>query len=242
MSDYSKEIVSIIKQRTRLNGLTQQDLATNLRVSLPTIKRWLAGEFVTIDNLKRLCEEVGLTLSEVFAMVESYSVPKFQYTLEQEGFFAEHPDYLAFFDNLLRGYTVNRIQKKFSLSQRKVELYLAKLDKLELIDWLPQNKSKLLISGEPVWRKDGALAKKLRKEIFNSFQARDDQSNSYFFLHDYLPEDAAAIQSRIEELIQFASRADKRSKARPEDARPKGLYISCQDFRWSLDEYLKSVT
>lgn len=240
MKDLSTDVIDLVKARAKANGQTQADLAKRLRVSLPTIKRWYQGEFSTLGNLKLLCDEVGLTLTEVFEAAEKPRTLNFQYTIEQESFFADHPEYLAYFDLLLSGHSPANIQKTYSLEPKLATRILSKLEKLRLIDWLPSDKIKLLVTGEPVWRKNGPLSKKLSPENLRTFLQTADHSKTHFFLHDYLPEDADVLKSKIEDLIRFARTADKRAKRRNNEAKPHGFYISLQNFRWNLDEFLKA--
>lgn len=239
MSDLSKQAMTIIKNRAKAQGLTQQDFAKNLGVSLATIKRWYGGGTISLDILKDLCHEVGMTVSDVLSAVENQSTTKFSYTREQEEFFADEPSYLAFFDQLLRGYTPAQIQKKFQISARKLTQMLSQLEKLKLIEWLPHNKVRLLVAGEPVWLVGGPLAAKLRREIFQAFLESETKSKAHFFLHDYLDDDLLTIKLKIEELIQITQRAHSRAKYKPEVAKPMGFYLSLQDFRWNMDHYLK---
>lgn len=238
MRDLNKQALQIVRNKAKSQGLTQSELATKLGVSLPTIKRWYGGGTITLESLQRLVAEVGLTLTEVFSSLEETASETFHYTEEQEHFFSENPDYLAYFDNLLRGQSPSQIQKKFHMSERKSVQYLGKLDKLKLIAWLPKNKVKLLVKGEPVWKTGGELAKKLRSDIFRSFIEREQRSDAHFFLHDYLPEDRDELARKIQELIEFAKRANSRAKFRTDSSKPAGLYLSLQNFRWEIDKYL----
>ena len=219
-------------------GLTQRDLANSIGVSLPTIKRWYGGGTITLDSLKELVDAVGLTLTEVFSSLEESPSKTFHYTSEQESFFSEHPDHLAYFDNLLRGQTPSQIQRKFHVSDKNTARFLAKLDRLNLIEWLPKNKIRLLVEGEPAWKPGGELAGKLRSDILKSFLEKEQKKDSHFLLHDYAPEDQEEITRKIQELIEFSKRANSRAKFRSSNTKPAGLYISLQSFRWDIDKYL----
>ena len=238
MSDINKQALQIIKNKAKSLGLTQSELATKLGVSLPTIKRWYGGGTITLESLQLVVNEVGLTLAEVFSSLEQSTAKTFHYTKEQERFLSEHPDYLAYFDNLLRGLNPSQIQKKFRMSERKSIQYLSKLDKLKLIEWLPKNKIKLLVNGEPTWRVGGELDARLRNDIFKNFIEKEQRSDAHFFLHDYLPEDRNEIARKIQELIEFAKRANSRAQFRIDDSQPVGFYVSLQSFRWDMDKYL----
>ena len=238
MIDLNIQAMKIIKNKAKSLGLTQNELAKRLKVSLPTIKRWYGGGTITLESLHYLVAEVGLTLTEVFSSIENAASENFLYTEEQELFFSSHPDYLAYFDNILRGLSPIQIQKKFKITDKKTILYLSKLDKLKLIEWLPKNKINLLVKGEPIWKSDGSLAIKLRTDIFKSFIEAEKGLGSYFFLHDYLPEDREEITRKIHELLEFSKRANSRAKFQIDSSGPAGLYISLQHFRWNIDEYL----
>lgn len=238
MRDLNKEAGILLKKKARTKGITQAQLAKNLKVSLPTVKRWFGGGTLTIQALQQLTTEIGVSLTEVFSTIEEVSERSFQYTEKQELFFSNNLGCLAFFDNLLRGYAPIQIQRKFKMSDEKIVLFLSKLDKLQLIEWLPKNKIKLLVSGEPAWKKDGPLSKKLRNDIFKDFTEREDKLKSHFFLHDYTAEDKTEIERKINELIDFAKRANNRAKSKVDESQPTGFYVSLQNFRWSIDKYL----
>lgn len=238
MRDLNKQAMQIIKNKSKSLGLTQETLAKRLGVSLPTIKRWYGGGTITLESLYSLANEVGLTLTEIFSSIENSSSATFEYTEEQEFFFSSNPDYLAYFDNLLRGFSPSQIQKKFQVSERKSNLYLSKLDKLKLIEWLPKNKVRILVSGEPVWKPGGTLAIKLRADILKNFFESESKVSSHFFLHDYLPEDKEELAKKIQELIEFSKRANSRAKFKVDKSKPMGFYLSLQNFRWNIDTYL----
>ncbi|MBK9322106.1 MAG: helix-turn-helix transcriptional regulator [Bdellovibrionaceae bacterium] len=238
MINLNKQAMIIVKNKAKSLGLTQSDLAKKLGVSLPTIKRWYGGGTVTLESFKLLVNEVGLSLTEIFSSIEESTSQTFQYTDEQEHFFSANPDYLAYFDNLLRGLTPYQIQKKFHLPEKKTVQYLSKIDKLKLIVWLPNNKVRLLVNGEPVWKTGGPLGTKLRNDIFKSFIENENRNSTHFFLHDYLPEDREEITRKMQELTELAKRANSRAKFKIDNSKPMGLYLSLQNFRWEMDKYL----
>lgn len=154
-------IKSVIKSK----GFTQEEFAQMVGVSTPTIKRWLRGEGLLFADLNKILELLDVRFSEVSLMVEGTERNQFIYTKGQEEVLANTQGLLAFFDLLLSGKTVNQIARQFKLTNKSVMYYLAKLDKIGLIEWLPKNKIKLLVSGEPRWIENGPLATKFRKQM-----------------------------------------------------------------------------
>jgi Mn-dependent DtxR family transcriptional regulator len=233
----SAELMKYLKNRAHSQGITQKMIAEHFNVSIPTVKRWYAGSGLSLEQANEICNYLGIPLGQALISIKNTS-DSFQYTLEQEIFFSTNPDYLAFFDNLLRGKSVNRIAKKFTLSNTKVTKYLIKLDKLGLIELHPNNKIKLLVKGEPVWRKNGPLVKSFKQKILDSFLSTKSSVVDKFHLYDLTAEDIKLITKNIEELLNFSSRASNRSAISNHKSKSYGFQISLKEFRWSLDNFL----
>ena len=127
------QAITILKAKARGLQLTQQKLADMLNVSLPTVKRWWAGRGLSLNVLHRLCALMGLTLSELFAEIESFAAV-YTYTLQQEQLLVSHPKILAFFDFMVSGESVQSIKRKFTLSEAEVVSMLLKLDRVGLLE------------------------------------------------------------------------------------------------------------
>ncbi len=232
------EIMKIIKSKALSMNLTQLDIAKEFDVSLPTVKRWYAGKGIGLEQVNTLCIYLGLDFSNVVKSVESSQRSQFQYTYSQERYLSQNPDCLAFFDNLIRGNTVYKIKKKFSLSDLKVNKYLAALDKLSLIKWCPGDKAKLLVKGEPVWQKNGPLSSIFRPKILDEFLNKSSD-NEKFILGDLLDEDIEIINEKLIDVSRYITSAIKRASLYPDEARPYGVFFQVKEYLWSFNNYLK---
>lgn len=239
MNNTTIDLLNILKQEAKKSGLTQQQLAKKLNTSLATLKRWLSGEGISLDTTLAIANVLGLSLADIASKVDDQRDLFFNYTEKQELYFSKNPDALAFFDYLLKNFTVKRIKKRFNLSDAKVSNFLSKLDKLELIEWHPNNKVKLLTYGEPRWKKDGHLSKILKPQIWNDFISGQTSNNSSFSLHEILDEDALTIKSKLNNLLETIRIANKKATIKNQKSKSYGLYFCFRDFRWQLDQFLK---
>jgi len=237
--DYSAQLMDVLRRRLKGAGITQEEAAKRLSVSLPTAKRWLAGKSVTLETVKRVCDLAGVNLAEVALELDQVGPVQAHYTDEQEEYLALHPDCLAFFDLLSRGRTIGQIQAGFKLDKKRVERFLSALEKISLIDWLPKNRARLRMTGEPVWKKDGPLAQRFKGEILDQFLSR--QSTGYFSLNEFLPEDADRVQGKISDLLQTVRQANQRAKNMRGNPKSYGSFICIEPFRWHIDDYLRSA-
>ena len=116
--------------------------------------------------------------------------------------------------------------------------YLIQLDKLNLIELHPQNRFKILIKGEPIWEKNGHLAKAFKQEIIQDFDMKKPAICDHFFLHDYSEQDFKQISDKLEDLINTISLANNRAPKTNLKIKSYGFNITLKEFKWSLDKYL----
>lgn len=175
-----------------------------LKISLPTMKRWLKGNGVLLRDWVRMLDMLNLTLVEIAKLAEGELSKKFFYSLPQEQEFAKEDGLLAFFDALLKGKTVSQIARHHSLSERSVIFYLSRLEKIGLIEWLPKNKVKLLVAGEPNWIKGGPLSKKFRRKIIDAHMSRyiDDSENLKIAVYSLGKESSQRVRLLMSEFVE----------------------------------------
>src|SRR4051794_14143707 len=123
MTRTSTPLVVALRSRARALGLTHAALASELGVSLSTIKRWLSGQGLDLAALERLLAALDLEWADLATLLPAQAAPRFQYTVEQESFFARHPGHLAFLDALLAGETPRAIARRHRLSRRSLHRY-----------------------------------------------------------------------------------------------------------------------
>lgn len=213
MNERSQSIQKLVKSAARSRGLSNIDLARTLKVSEPTIKRWLRGEGLSMPQWLKLLDAVGLRLSEVAAMIEDTNSEQFEYSVKQEKALAETTGLLAYFQALLLGKTPRQIAKKFDLSMKSSTYYLRTLDNLGLIVWTEGMTCKLRVHGEPRWRSEGALSKKFRKEMMSEFiWARRESRDFKIGIYEVTKNDAEEVDNMITELYSHLRSLEKKAQ------------------------------
>ncbi len=234
---FTIQIMNQLRLRSRSQGLTQEVLAQRMQVSHPTLKRWFAGRGVSLRTVKKLCDALGITLFDVVSSVEKVAPAQITYSLSQEEFLAQNPACLAFFDYLLQGHTPASIGRRFRIEKTQIERFLSQLEKISLIDWLPHNKARCKVTGEPVWRKNGPLAQRFRAEILADFCNIGDPMP--LSLYELLADDIPQISAEVSALDRSLRQAHARAQTDPDCSRSYGAIIAIRPFRWSLDSYLR---
>jgi Mn-dependent DtxR family transcriptional regulator len=236
MTPYELEVIKNVKLKARFLGITQAEIAKELKVSIITVKRWFAGKGLKISNLKALCDLMGIKMVDVFAELDMDQTPQ-KYSLKQEAALAEDDKLLAFYDYLISGLTPVQVSKKFKIRESEVTKMLLKLDDIDLIELHPNNKIRHKMKGEPKWNTNGPLAQKYRHALLSHFIGNHE--NPTFFLHDYLPSDYKQIQRMIKDLEHLMISANTRAILQPARAKSYGFYLLLKEFEWDLRKCLE---
>lgn len=103
----SQNIKAVIKKLLKLKKLTYEEVETDLECSVPTVKRILGAEELTLTRLLQFCE-----LLEVFL--------------------AKNQAHFAYLLKLYAGQSPKQIAEKYGLTARSTDNYLIALEKHEL--------------------------------------------------------------------------------------------------------------
>lgn len=146
-------IKSILKSR----GYRYADLADALKVSLPTIRRMLTKDDLSIDRLSAIASWLGMSFFELME-VSRHNVAEFSYlTVEQEDFFSLYPSHYTYLRYLASRLTPADIQSKCGIRQESTGRYIRDLEKLGLIERLADKSTRLTIPWPANWRFPGPL-------------------------------------------------------------------------------------
>ena len=134
MTDFkSLKIKQVLKTLLKKRGLTYEAVAEQLACSVPTVKRFLGAEELTLTRLLELCELVDIDFADLQELTKESETIEAKFTPEQETFLAKNHAYLGYLMKLFSGDSPKQIATKYGLSVRSTDKYLLGLEKLELI-------------------------------------------------------------------------------------------------------------
>ncbi len=153
MSRFSTEsdasaVVSTLKAILRDRKISYQELADELDVSLPTVKRMLNKPMIPLDRLMAICRIADVELGDVLSRAESLKPTHYEFSIEQDALFHSRPEFLAYFLELgLENKSPDEIATENQLNQRSTDSYLIGLAKIGLIERQMGNDVRLLVKG-----------------------------------------------------------------------------------------------
>ena len=171
-------LVHELKSQLKLRGVTYRDLAHELELSESAIKQMFSSGNMTLVRLDRICEILSMDLGDLLQASDSAARQLQRLTLDQEAELISDPKLLLTAYCLVNHWTFTDILNRYQLTEVEGIRYLARLDRMKLIELLPGNRVKPLIATNFTWQPDGPIERFFRKEVqgpfFNTDFAGDD--------------------------------------------------------------------
>ena len=197
-------LVDALKHVLRARGITYAKLAKTLKLSEASVKRIFATHSFTLERLDQVCEFVGIEISDLAKIVaQEGSVPE-RLTPDQEKVLVSDPKLLLVAVNALNHWTLEEIVENYAFSKPECIRLLLRLDKLKILDLLPNNKIRVRVSRNFAWLPNGPIQQYFQEQVqSNFFRSRfDERSELMVFSSGMLSRTSnAAIQSRMKRLI-----------------------------------------
>lgn len=127
------QLKTALKHVLKLKGLKYEQLAEELNCSLPTVKRIMGPEELSLSRLLQICETADIELADLERLAANRERKEERFTLEQQDFLSKNKSYFSYLMALYSGESPAKIALKHKLTQRSTDKYLVTLEKLDLI-------------------------------------------------------------------------------------------------------------
>ena len=151
-------VYDTLKQCLREQRVTYRQLAKQLGVSEASVKRNFSLQAFSLDKLEQICEYLKLSLSDLFTMSQKQQDKISQLSEEQELKLLANPKLLLAAVCVRDGWSFGALIKHYDIDEVEGIKLMTTLDKLKLIELLPNNRYKLLIAQDFRWIPGGPLA------------------------------------------------------------------------------------
>jgi transcriptional regulator with XRE-family HTH domain len=175
---HTDTLIETLKQALKANGLTYADIARSLNWSEASVKRWFANGNMTVQRLEAICELIGMEMIDLVRMLDENRHRVSHLTLEQE------KELVADTRLLLVALCVNGhwrfedIIRHYDIPETKCIHLLAHLDKLKLIELLPNNRIRLLVAQDFCWLPNGPIERFFEQQVQDEFLHAGFHGNS----------------------------------------------------------------
>ncbi|MEE9395808.1 MAG: helix-turn-helix transcriptional regulator [Methylococcales bacterium] len=239
-------LVDTLKQVLKANGLTYRDVANSLSLSEASIKRLFAQHNFSMIRLEQICQLMDMEISDLVNMMEIRRQTLTELTEEQEKELVSDSRFLLVTFLVVNRCKFNEIVLNYRFTSTETIRYLARLDRLKLIDLLPNNRIKLRISSNFSWRRNGPIQEffvaNLQQDFLNS--RFEDRGESFYFLSGMLSEESRnALIKRLQQLAGEFNTLNRQDAQIPFDQRlGHSLFLAIRPWRADVFDQWQRTT
>ena len=165
----TRALVAALKKVLKSRGMTYAEVARGLKMSEASVKRVFAGQTFTLQRLDRICELLGIEITDLGKMVEHDSERLSQLTRKQEAELVADPKFLLVAVHAHQSLDARRNRVDLCHFPGRMHPLPRALDRLRIIDLLPDNRIKVLVARNFSWLPDGPIQRHFGAQVQTDF-------------------------------------------------------------------------
>lgn len=238
-------IISTLKKTLKAHGKTYADVAKHLELSEASVKRMFAHQSFSLNRLDAICQMMEMEITELIRHVSDSTARQItELTEEQEQKISSDLELLLITISVINYWTLEDILAVYNFTEAQCIQHLAKLDRLNIIELLPNNKIKIKTSQNFKWRKNGHIQRFFRENIESEFfnSQFGSPQEKLIVLNGMLSKESNALfQRKLERLAREFDEMSKDDSTLPfEERLGYSSVIAVRDWGFSVfDQYLK---
>ena len=164
-----KDMVNMLKKSLKLAGFTYADVANHLRLSEISIKRNFSQKNFTLDRLEAICSMISIDFTDLVRMTDDEQEKISSLTLEQENELVADLKFLLVAICVQNAWQVDEIINYYDIDEIECIRYLIRLDRHGLIDLLPNNRIRRMLTHDFRWLPQGPIETFFEKTVQSEF-------------------------------------------------------------------------
>lgn len=197
-------LIETLKKLLKRQGKTYLDVAKCLDLSEASVKRLFSGRNMSLQRLDSVCSLLNIEISDLVREMQHDQQRLSELSHQQEQEIVSDLPLLLVTVLVLNHWTMQDIMRYFKFTQVECIRHLTRLDQLNIIELLPNNRIKLLVDTNFKWRQYGPIQQfflqRIEKEYFKSrFQS---ETETLQVINGMLSKESNAVfQRKIQRLV-----------------------------------------
>lgn len=209
-------ITTALKGLLRQSGITYAQAAKALDLSEASIKRLFAEQSFTLQRIEALTKLAGAELTDLLRLSDDQQERIEELSAEAEEQLAKDPLLLLCAICVINRYRFNEVLERYRFDVHDLQRLFVRLDRLNIIELLEDNRYRMRLSRGFHWRPGGAIESYFVNSIFSGFFDKKlirDKSHFRFAWGTVAPETAQKFIERLRVLYdEFNEAADRDSR------------------------------
>ena len=214
----TSNLVELLKRRLKAHGVTYAQVATRLHLSEASVKRMFSRQDFTLQRLEDVCRVVGIDLAQLARTLSEEQPSATHLTAEQEQEIISDPKLCLIALCAVGNWTLDQIVDTYTIDRVECIGYLARLDKIRIIELAPDNRIRPLIGRTLTWLPNGPFQRYFRSRVeaeylSSSFRRSDEL---FLFLNGMLSSKSTAeLVARLRKLAEDFAEMHRDDRALP---------------------------
>ncbi len=162
-------VVNMLKRALKFHRVTYADIAYELNLSEASVKRMFAKQHFTLERLESICSMVNLNFTDLVRLVDEDQQKISNLTSEQEEELVSDLKFLLVAICVQSNWAFEEIISYYKISEPECIKYLTRLDRLGLIQLLPNNRIRHMVSKDFRWLSRGPIEKFFKETAQSKF-------------------------------------------------------------------------
>lgn len=161
-------LIDALKQVLKEQSITYRQVAEHLDMSLASVKRLFSEKQFSLKRLDSVCGMAGVEITDLARRVEQGRHIS-QLTLEQEEQLVVDERLLIVAVSAVNKWSYQEILAAYEFTETELIQCLAKLDRMKLIDLMPGNRIKPLVTADFQWHRNGPIQRFFESQVQQDF-------------------------------------------------------------------------
>ena len=169
---HAAQLIDSLKAALKSNGITYAQVARHIDLSEASVKRMFSQKHLTLARLEDICRMMDMEISDLIQIAAEKERYITHLTEDQEKELVKDKQLLLMAACLMNRWTVAEILATYNIDELDSIQMLAKLDRMKILELLPKNRVKLLVSRNFSWLPHGPIQaffqEKVQQDFLNS--------------------------------------------------------------------------
>lgn len=229
-------LIGALKTMLKERGMTYRTLAGELDLSESAVKRMFATGNMSLRRLDDICSAVACDFGDLMRRLEHQQKRMEELPLEDEQALVDDPQLLLVAYCMVNNWTVETVLSRYTISQTELIRCLARLDRMKLIELLPENRVRILAGTNFRWQPNGPIERFFRSQVqveFFGSTFSDPLELHLVKMGDLSRTAQARIRQRLEAIGQlFDEVAEEERRVTSTDRHGMTMVVAMREWRY----------
>ena len=202
----SQRLLTELKRALKQRQVGYEQVGIHLGLSTSSVKRLFSRGGMSLERLEAICELVDMDLVELARLAEDGRRQLEALSIDQEREVIADPMLLLVAICALNRWRFEEMQETYNFTTAELVGYLVRLDRLGLVELLPNNRIRLRIARNFAWLPNGPIHKFFVRNVQDEFLAGEFEPGQdvYKFSWGMLSERSCdQLRPKIQELLEL---------------------------------------